>query len=197
MDWAIALNGRCLEFYEREHIYLVDGVIVPSVTEVVENGFGNKYSAVDPAVLKRAADRGTRIHEAIERYCKTGEEEPISEVHNFKFLQKKYGFEVVGNELPVIIYFDGLTIAGRLDMVIRMNGELGGVDIKSTYAFDKERTALQLNLYRIGYRQCYGEEWKFIKGLHLRDDARKLIDLPVNLDYTEEFLREYKERMYE
>lgn len=197
MDWMIALKGRCLEFYEHGHIYLVDGVIVPSVTEVVDALCLRKYDAVDPAVLKRAADRGTRVHEAIERYCKTGEEEPISEVHNFKFLQKKHGFEVVGNELPVIIDFEGVTIAGRLDMVVRMNGELGGVDIKSTYAFDKERTALQLNLYRLGYRQCYDEDWKFIKGLHLREDTRKLIDLPINTDYTEEYLRRYKESLYE
>lgn len=195
MDWAIALKGKCLEYYEKEHIYLVDGVIVPSVTQVVDFQHGHKYDAVSPAVLNRAAERGTRVHEAIEKYCKTGEEEPIAEVHNFKWLQKRNGFEVVANELPVLIDFEDLTIAGRLDMVIKMSGHLGGVDIKSTSTLDRERTALQLNLYRIGYRQCYGADWQFIKAMHLKDDTRRMVDLPINLDYTEEFLRGYKENI--
>lgn len=193
MDWAIALQGKCLEYYEKEHIYLVDGVIVPSVTQVVDSQYGHRYDAVSPAVLKRAAERGMRVHEAIEKYCKTGVEEPIAEVHNFKWLQSKLGFEVVSNELPVLIDFEGLMIAGRLDMVVKMNGYIGGVDIKSTSSLDKERTALQLNLYRMGYRQCYGEDWRFIMAMHLKDDTRKMVSLPINLDYTEDFLRGYKE----
>ena len=195
MDWAIALNGRCLEYYEKEHIYLVDGVIVPSVTQVVDYEFGHKYDAVSPAVLKRAAERGTRVHEAIEKYCKTGVEEPLAEVHNFKWLQSKLGFEVVANELPVLIDYEGITIAGRLEMVVKMNGHLGGVDIKSTSTLDKGRTALQLNLYRIGFKQCYGEDWRFIMAMHLKDDTRKMVSLPINLNYTEDLLRGYKESL--
>lgn len=192
MDWAIVLKGKCLEYYEADHTYLVDGVIVPSVSEVLDMGFGRKYVSVDPAVLKRAADRGIRVHEAIERFCKTGEEEPIDEVRNFKFLQNKYGFSVVCNELPILIDYDGLTVAGRLDMVIRQDGKLGGADVKNTSSFDKERTALQLNLYRIGYKQCYGESWDFITGIHLKGDTRRYIGLPVDEKYAYNYLEEFK-----
>ena len=41
-------------------------------------------------ILNKASEEGTRVHEAIERLCKTGEVEDIKEVKNFIFLQKCY-----------------------------------------------------------------------------------------------------------
>ena len=194
MDFAVAFpGGRLLEYYEDEHLYLVDGVIVPSVTQVLGKVYGDKYTGVDTAVLKRAADHGTRVHEAIEKYCKTGIEEPIDEVHNFKFLQEKYGFLVLANEIPVIIDIDGLTMAGRLDMVIEMDGQIGGADIKSVSTMDKERTGMQLNLYRIGYKQSYGVEWDFLRGIQLKGNIRRFTALPINPEYTIEKVKEYKD----
>ena len=159
MDFAVAFNGRrLLEFYEDEHIYLVDGVIVPSVSQVLDYKFGHKYDCVSPAVLKRAAGRGTKVHEAIERFCKDGEDDGSKEVRNFRFLQDKHGFHVLASEMPVIIDYEGLTVAGRFDLQIMIDGEYGGADIKCVSALDKERTAYQLNLYRLGVKQCYGVE---------------------------------------
>ena len=43
--WEI--NGRTLEYDDESHIYLVDGIIVPSVTQILQVRFGNKYSKVD------------------------------------------------------------------------------------------------------------------------------------------------------
>lgn len=196
MDFSIAFSGgRLLEFYEDEHIYLVDGIIVPSVSQVIQFKYGCKYDSVDPAVLKRAAGRGTKVHEAVERFCKHGEDDGSEEVKNFRFLQDKNGFRVLGNEIPVLIDYDGITVAGRLDAVITKDGKQGGADIKSTSAFDKERTALQLNLYRIGYRQCYGVEWEFLAGIHLKGDTRRYIDLPINEEYAKQCLKEFKEAL--
>lgn len=188
------INGRELEFIEDGHIYLVDGVIVPSITQVLKYKFGSKYDFVSPNVLQEAAKKGTEVHEAIEKWCKTGEESELPEVRNFKFLKRAYGFEVIDNEVPVILENkDGEVIAaGRLDLVLEMGGKVGGADIKRTATLDKEYLAYQLNLYRIAYFQSYGVQWEFLRGVHLRDDVRKFVEIPIKEERMWEFLDEWQ-----
>ena len=72
MDFSAEIRGHTLEYFDSEHIYLVDGVIVPSITQILKIKFGGKYQGIDKEVLKRASDAGTAVHEAIEFFCKTG-----------------------------------------------------------------------------------------------------------------------------
>lgn len=193
-DFYEVVDGRTLEFFEDEHIYLVDGVIVPSITQILSFRFGRKYAHVRKDVLERAAKAGTAVHEAIENYCKTGEECDLPELRNFKFLKRQYGFEVLENEVPVILFLaDEPIAAGRLDLVLTIAGSVGGADIKRTSTLDKTYLAYQLNLYRIAYRQCYGIEWEFLKGIHLRDDVRKFVDIPINEDAAWQLVHDYLE----
>lgn len=193
-DFSQEIKGHTLEFFEDEHLYLVDGVIVPSITQILSHKFGGKYAHVRRDVLERAAQAGTAVHEAIERYCTTGEESDLPELRNFKFLQRQYGFVVRKNEVPVILFLaDEPIAAGRLDLVLQMGIEFGGADIKRTSALDKEYLAYQLNLYRIAYRQCYGIEWEFLKGIHLRDEVRKFVDIPINEDMAWQLVNDYLE----
>ena len=179
-SWTI--NGHTLEYDDDSHIYIVDGVIVPSITQILATKFGGKYDGVNRATLQRAAERGTAVHEAIEAYCKTGADDGSKEVRNFKFLQSHYGFEVCSNELPVLIFNNHtLVAAGRLDMVMMTSAEIAIADIKTTATLDKEYLAYQLNLYRIGYMQSYyGIYINALYGVHLREDKRKLVKIPIN-----------------
>ena len=198
MDFTREINGHVLEYFDDTHTYLVDGLIVPSITQLLKVKFGNKYAFVNQATLERARDRGVAVHEAIERYCMDGQETEIPELRNFKFLQRQYGFKVLENETPVILYLNDEPIsAGRLDMVIEMNGEIGGADIKRTSTLDKEYLAYQLNLYRIAYRQSYGVEWEFLRGIHLREDVRKFVSIPVNENIAWALVHEYMEESNE
>ena len=188
--WDIA--GHDLEYLDNEHQYLVDGVCVPSVTQILKTKFGNKYDGVSKTTLQNASRLGTAVHEAIQRFCEQGQEVELPEIRNFKFLQKQYGFEVLDNELPVILFKDDEPIcAGRLDMVIEINGQIGLGDIKRTSTLDKEYLAYQLNIYRIAYQQCYEQEIQFLKGLHLREDIRKFVNIPINEDKAWELINEY------
>ncbi len=194
MDFTTTINDHTLEYYDDEHIYLVDGVIVPSITQILKVKFGNKYKAVNTAVLKQASERGTEVHEAIELFCREGVDSELTEVRNFKFLKKKYNFEVTQNEVPVILFKNDRPIgAGRLDLVLRMDDKIGGADIKRTSVLDKEYLAYQLNLYRIAYRQCYGVEWEFLRGVHLREDKRKFVEIPINEDVAWKLVNDYME----
>lgn len=193
-DFTVELNGCTLEYLDDEHVYLVDGVIVPSVTALLKSKFGGKYGGVRSEVLSRAAEAGTAVHDAIERYCKYGEESDLPEVENFLFLQEQYGFEVIGNEIPIILFKDGEPkAAGRLDLVLKMGGQIGGADIKRTATLDKEYLAYQLNIYRIAYKQCYGVDWEFLRGVHLREDKRKFVPIPINETMAWELINNYLE----
>ena len=188
------IRGREVEYIDDGHIYLVDGIVVPSITQILKHRFGKKYDFVNSDVLKKAADKGTAVHEAIEMWCREGIPSDLPEVRNFEFLKKKYGFEVVENEVPVILERDGEPIAaGRLDLVLKMDGHIGGADIKRTSSLDKEYVAYQLNLYRIAYRQCYGVEWEFLRAVHLREDVRKFVVLPINEKMAWKLVDEYME----
>lgn len=175
------IKGHELEFYDDTHTYLVDGLVVPSITQILSKKFGKKYNGVSAEVLKARASEGTEVHSAVERYCKTGEVIDLPEVRNFIFLKKAFGFEVLNNEVPVILFQNFEPIAaGRLDMVIKNKDGIGIADIKRTSALDRDYLFYQLNLYRIAYEQCYDTQIDFLVGLHLKENKRKYAPIPVN-----------------
>lgn len=191
---TFSIKGGTLEYFDDTHTYLYDGLILPSVTQILGVKYRNDYASVPPAVLSNAAKRGTEVHKAIENFNVSGYDDGREAVRNFKFLQKQYGFEVLDSELPIVIFKDDFPIAcGRLDMTILMDGETGIADIKTVSALNKEKIAYQLNLYRIGLMQSYGVDAKFLKILHLRDGIRKFIDSPVNEKMTWELIEQYME----
>ena len=179
-SWTIA--GGTLEYFNDTHTYVYEGEILPSITQIMQIKFGNKYQGIDKRTLEKAAMKGTAVHEAIENYEKHNiEDKECIELRNYKFLKRKYNFECLDNEVPVVLFLDGVPVgAGRLDLVIKENEKIGLGDIKRTSTLDKEYLAYQLNLYRIAYQQCYGVEIKHLKALHLRENTRKYINIPIN-----------------
>lgn len=185
---------RKIEFDEPTHTYFVDGLVVPSVTQVLRAKFNKKYNNIPPAVLNKAASRGTKIHKAIEDFVKLGIDDGSEELANFNFLAKHYGYTPEASEIPVAIEVDGEVVcAGRLDLILRMPTTLAVADIKTTSTLDKEYLGYQLNLYRIGVQQMYGEDIGELYGIHLRGDKRKFVKIPVNEDMAYSILDEYKD----
>ena len=190
-SWKI--KGKPLEFISDGHIYVYDGIVLPSVTTMLKSKFGGKYEGINKAVLDKASELGTQVHEAIELYEQKGEESSLKELRNWKFLKKAYGFNCLSNEVPVVLFDDGEPIAcGRLDLVLEQDGKIGLGDIKRTSSLDKNYLAYQLNLYRLAYQQCYGQQIEFLKGVHLRDDVRKYVDIPINEEFILEFIEEWR-----
>lgn len=189
---TFSIKDGTLEYFDDTHTYLYDGLMLPSVTQILGVKYKNDYASVPPAVLDNASKRGTAVHKAIENFNVSGYDDGSEAVRNFKFLQKQYGFEVLDSELPIVIFKDDIPIAcGRLDMTMLMDGKTGVADIKTVSSLNKEKIAYQLNLYRIGLMQSYGVDAKFLKIIHLRDGIRKVIDCPVNEDMAWELIEEY------
>ena len=192
--WKI--KGHTLEYIDEIHQYLVDGICVPSITQILKIKFGNKYANVDKKVLDNAAEKGTRIHTAIEEYEKWKIEDiSCQELKDYKFLKKTYKFKCLDNEVPVILFKDVKPIAaGRLDLVLELDIKRGLGDIKRTSTLDKEYLGYQLNLYRLAYEQCYDTKIEFLKGLHLRAGVRKFVDIPINEELAWKLVNEYLEK---
>ena len=193
-SWEIA--GGLLEYIDDTHTYIYNGVILPSITQILKTKFGNKYNGVSSKTLERASKYGTEVHKAIEDYEVNGIENlDLKELRNYVFLKVRNNFKCIKNEIPIVLFLDGKPIsAGRVDLVLEQDGELGIADIKRTSVFDKEYVAYQTNLYRIGYQQSYGTTISFLKGIHLRDNVRKYIDLPINEEMSLKLVREYLEK---
>ena len=169
------LKGHTLEFAEGSHTYLLDGIIVPSVTQALARKFPGEYSRIDPEVLAAAAARGTAIHKSIENYC-NGDDDGSPEVWDYKRLEKRHKIKAIHNEIPVII---DERLAGRVDMVAEIDGAKAVADIKTTSTLNKEKLALQLNLYKIGVEQNYDIKIEKLYGIHLRDGKAKLVEVPI------------------
>lgn len=189
---SVEIKGGVLEYIDETHTYLYDGVVLPSITQLLKVKYGSKYDNIPKATLERAAEQGSAVHKAIEDFEKQGIETPLPELRNYKFLKKTYHFECIDNEVPVVLFQDDVAVAcGRLDLVLTEGDKVGLGDIKRTSVLDKNYLAYQLNLYRIAYQQCYGTEISFLKGIHLRNDVRKYIDLPINENLVTEVINGY------
>ena len=192
-SWEIA--GRTLEFIEETHTYIYDGVILPSITQILKTKFGKKYNGISKEILNKASQRGTEVHKAIEDYETKGSETEHKELRNYKFLKKQFKFECLQNEIPVVLFKDDKPIAaGRIDLVLKEGNNVGIGDIKRTSTFDKEYVAYQTNLYRLGYQQSYGTKISFLRGVHVRNDVRKYIELPINENMAMELINKYLEK---
>lgn len=189
MTWEV--KGKVLEFVEESHTYIYDGVILPSVTQLIKKRYPDKYKGVPFFVLNRAAAAGTAVHEAIERFEKEGITSDLPEFYGYLYLKDRDGFAVKENEKPLVL-FDGKkpVAAGRFDMLTEENGKIGLEDIKRTAKLDIESVTLQLNLYRIGVRQSYGIEAEYLNVIHLRGQERKRVPLEVNELKTKKIIKE-------
>ena len=188
------INGHILEFIPETHQYLVDGVLVPCVSNILAYKF-NDYAGVSREVLNRASEKGTELHKAIEDFEKEGKESDLKELKNYLFLKRQYGFENIANEVPVLYENGGKVLfVGTLDQVIKLNGKLGINDFKRVSAPNKEKIAYQLNLYKMAYEQSYKQKIEFLSFTHLREDVRKFRHLPINEEMTIELLNEFLEK---
>lgn len=190
--WELA--DGVLEFDETTHTYWFNGKKCPSVTQILKFKFPKKYAGIDEETLKRAAEKGTYVHETIEMYEKYGiDSSEVREFRDYLFLKKQFGFKVLENEIPIVIKYKDLIIAGRMDLVLQEENLTGLGDIKCTSTFDKEYLAYQLNLYKMGYEQCYGEQVEFLRGLHLKNGNRRYAVIPINEKAVQILLEEYME----
>ena len=138
-----------LEFDEGSHVYRIGSEVLPSVTTLMKPLSDRAYRTVSEDVLRKAADRGTAVHNAIENWIKYGIED-ISPKHRgyfegFRAWWDKHQPAVIGSELR--LYHKLLRYAGTVDLVCRIGDELWIIDYKTTSTLSDMLLRVQLEAY--------------------------------------------------
>ena len=179
-----------IEFIADSHTYLVDGVIVPSVSTILSATiFKDKYKDVSPHVLAKAAEFGTGVHLAVE----TGEwlhldDKQYQVYQNYLELVRIENIEPYAHEQ--IVHY-GLEYAGTFDMEAVIKGLYCLCDVKTTYNLDREYLSWQLSMYELAsgkrFDKLYAIWLPKRKGAELVEIERK----------TEQQIKELLEVYYE
>lgn len=161
-------------FNKANHTYTLDGKILISVTQLMrKHGLAPDYSGVNEAVLQRKAERGTLIHEEIERYIKHGELGFTSEQDDFIGFAKELG--LVNMRAEQIVNDD--LVAGTIDLMAERAIDIGYgdkmykkvlADYKTGTAVDKEAVRWQLSLYK----RLSGEKFDEFYVFHLCEKSK-------------------------
>ena len=153
-----------IEFIDKPHIYLVNGIITPSVSEILHFIFPDKYKGVNKTILNKKAEYGTTIHESIEMYEANIKTMSIEEAFNVtiqakelsyiqeasfrQYLKLKNRYEIDVIEQETMVQFES-KYAGRFDMIAKIKGSLYLCDIKTTAELDEEYLSWQLSYYEM------------------------------------------------
>lgn len=171
-----------LIFYDDTHRYTVDGVEVPSVSELTRFISREIYGDVQQFTLDQAASRGTSVHKATEALDKYGSAE-IDDQHvgylkaYLAFLKdrhpewEKIEWSVNNEQL----------YAGTIDRYGSLDEKKVIVDIKTTGNITRGHKTLYTaaqNLYRMAVEKIATVDALYI--LQLKNDGNyKLIELPI------------------
>ena len=128
-------------FDEATHTYTLDGVVIPSVTEICAPITCGKYPPV--GVVQQAAARGTRVHELCALYDMDALPDEIEAglvgyVKAWTAFCRDYKPVWRHIELPLYGEIDpGQPFAGTLDRIGEIDGRTRVVDIKTTASLDR------------------------------------------------------------
>ena len=145
----IQLNQSNVVFDEVKHTYELNGKPLKGITHIIKDKlFPDEYKDVPESVLANAANRGHRIHTALELYD-TVEiyTEECQELSNYIKAREQFPW-LAKHIASEYIVTDGEQYASGIDKVYE--GENGGVilaDVKTTYKVPMDYVAWQLSVY--------------------------------------------------
>lgn len=163
------------------HTYTLDGKQLKGITAIIkERIFPDEYANVPEATLKAAAERGTRIHQALELYDTTGiATEDCTEF--MSYLGERDNHPFMRHHLATeYVVSDGREYASAIDKVYAdEDGEsVILADIKTTYKLNKDYVSWQLSVYAYFFSLLNpGIKVKGLYAVWLRDDKHKIVEV--------------------
>ncbi len=189
-------NGDIVEFYPTDHQYVCNGAVLPSVTTLLKQVYGDVYAAVDPELLKRSADYGTQVHSELQSLITarakgadiwgmiTSPTMHQETINYFVFVEPIYKIKPVMVEKVVLLYDKNkkAVAAGRFDLLAEVGGVTTLCDFKTTSAIHGKMVRAQLNLYlkaavQSGYLSL-GQKYN-LAAIHLSGEICRMIPIPV------------------
>lgn len=141
-----------IEYIDEIHTYLYNGVIIPSVTQILqEKLFKDKYRDVPDFILEKKAKYGSKVHSIIEKIENNEEYEESSvyiqeSIKQYEEIKSKHKIKVISQEQ--VVCYKGI-YAGKYDMIAKAGNDICLVDIKTTYEVDEEYLSWQLSMYEL------------------------------------------------
>ena len=142
-----------VSFIENGHYYINSkGIIIPSVSDLVEFHFQETYKNVPKGILEKAAQYGTLLHELLEKYdngdldvsnIQFSKIDPNIKASLKQYVELKKKFMIYPKSQEVIIDYKE-RYAGRYDKLDFQNILW---DVKSTSKKYEEKWACQLGYY--------------------------------------------------
>jgi hypothetical protein len=124
-----------LEFNAERHEYKLNGVVIPSVTQILKAAGLSDFSGVNADLLQRSANFGTAVHKAIELRSKgTLDNNSVDEGLKSYLLQwdafaSQFKFESKKQE--IVLCHESLKFAGTIDNLGEIDGVETLIDVKT------------------------------------------------------------------
>lgn len=148
-----------IEYLDEPHLYIWDGVIMPSVTEVIRSTVGaGMYKDVPASVLRKKAEYGTTLHDWCEYFMLWGEKKPIEgdlaeSAEQFVSLVGSRPIRLISAEQ--IVGYDH-KVCGRFDLLADEAGVITLIDYKTTSRYHEDYLSWQMSIYALAIEQSMG-----------------------------------------
>lgn len=138
-----------LSFDPKTHTYTLNGMVIPSVTQLMKPLSNAKYGAIDESTLRAKAEKGTAVHEAIEFHIAYGAIDCPSDLMGYfnAYLawRDDYLPRIVMSEQAV--YHPAMLYAGTMDLLAVIGDRNVLIDVKTTSQINDMLTSVQLEAY--------------------------------------------------
>ena len=143
-----------LTFEEEKHQYFLDDSLIPSVSEILKPIHERIYGKINPKVLKKAVERGTKIHIAIEFLSKYKLSKFDGEISGYLEAYKKFRGDYTTWQLlhsEYRTYHKSLLYGMTIDEVYKTEKGIVLLDLKTTSEMYLNTWSVQLSAYKSGY----------------------------------------------
>ena len=173
------LNNIEVVFDQEKHTYTnkKTGEQFKGITStLLKRLFPNKYDGIPEAVLAKAAEKGSLIHEELELIGSIGIEPSSEEGKNYVQLLQENNMQYLASEYTVS---DMLHYATNIDCIYEVEENVVDIaDFKTTYKLDKESVSWQLSICAYFFERNNPDvKVRKLYGIWLRGDIAELVEV--------------------
>lgn len=181
-------------FNEEQHTYTLGDKQLSGITSIIKSLlFPDMYANVSQAVLNKAAERGTRIHNLIQLWTMgILSNEDIAELQ--PFLDAFHAAELDGWESEYLVS-DNESVASSIDLVcLDKDGNIILCDIKTTSVLHIEYLRWQLSIYAYLFERQNPElKVHGLKAIHICKGKCDIVDIErLNDNQVDDLLTAYR-----
>lgn len=144
-----------MTYDDDNHQYKLDGLIIPSVTQIIQESGLVNLEWIDRDLLEAKADLGRKVHSATELYDTNNlnieELHPTLKLYLDSWIKFRTDYNFVPIEIELKLFHQLYKYAGRIDRIGLLNKNLTLIDIKS--GTEQKTSAIQTAGYELLYNQ--------------------------------------------